>query len=277
MVKNPFSPARILLVDENITFLTMLSEALQIRFERLEIISCTSGRAALLKVEVLELDAIVCNVKLPDMDGLSFLEAVQYRQPALPVLLVASYDDGYLVSKTAQYGAYDIVHKPIDWDLFEASLGSAIYIRQIERLRNQITQQQSQAYNLSLLEGIKVLVVDDDRSSGEMQSASLRSCGAEVRTAESVRSALEVLQDFEPDLILSDIRMPYEDGYSLVRKLRRGSVGGCGRVPAIAITAYAQEEDRRHSLQAGFQLQMAKPIDPKTLALTVANLTGRIS
>lgn len=123
-----------------------------------------------------------------------------------------------------------------------------------------------------LLRGLKVLMVDDDRDGREMQAVVLKGYGAKVRVVSSVAAALDILSDFEPDILLSDIRMPLEDGYSLIRKLRRRGI----ELPAVAITAYAQEEGLDHALKAGYQLQLAKPIAPDLLALTVASLTGRL-
>jgi len=85
-------------------------------------------------------------------------------------------------------------------------------------------------------------------------------------------AALEIIRDFEPDILLSDISLPLEDGYSLIRKLRRKG----SELPAVAVTAYAQEEAIERALKSGYQLQMAKPVDPELLALTVATIRGRL-
>ena len=92
---------------------------------------------------------------------------------------------------------------------------------------------------------------------------------------DSVRAALEVLEQFEPDILISDIRMPLLDGYSLVRKLRR-STSSSQDIPAIAVTAYSDEKELAQALRAGFQLQISKPVEPIVLVLAVATLTGRI-
>jgi len=123
-----------------------------------------------------------------------------------------------------------------------------------------------------LLQNLKVLVVDDEGVGREMQAYFLQKYGANVRTVASVAAALDTIEEFKPDILLSDIRMPLEDGYTLLRKLRRKG----SEMPAVAVTAYAQEETIERALKSGYQLQLAKPIDPELLALTVATISERL-
>jgi PAS domain S-box-containing protein len=118
------------------------------------------------------------------------------------------------------------------------------------------------------LDGLHVLVVDDDADSIAVVSALLASCGAEVRTAGSAAAALEIAGHWRLDVLVSDIAMPGEDGCALLRAIRaRG--GALGRVPAVALTAYAGTADRVRVLEAGFQVHLAKPFDPLELAAVV--------
>jgi PAS domain S-box-containing protein len=118
------------------------------------------------------------------------------------------------------------------------------------------------------LRGLRVLVVDDDPDSNAVVGTLLASCGADVRSATSVAEALEVVGRWQPDVLVSDIRMPGEDGCALVRALRaRG--GPLAQVPAVALTAYAGDNDRARALAAGFQAHVAKPFDPTQLASLV--------
>ena len=122
------------------------------------------------------------------------------------------------------------------------------------------------------LEGVSVLVVDDDEQSRLVVAAHLEAYHAAVLTAESAATALDVLQHERVDVLLADIAMPGEDGYSLIRKLRALDTPKLASIPAAALTAFARNEDRHLALQAGFQLHLAKPIDAQTLVSAVATL-----
>jgi signal transduction histidine kinase/CheY-like chemotaxis protein len=121
------------------------------------------------------------------------------------------------------------------------------------------------------LQGISVLVVDDDTESREVVAASLQSCQAVVRTAASASQAFEVLQREHIDVLLADIAMPGEDGYALIKRVRALKVENAG-IPAAALTALARDEDRQQALEAGYQLHLAKPIDAASLVAAVASL-----
>lgn len=126
------------------------------------------------------------------------------------------------------------------------------------------------------LDGLRVLVVDDEPDARNVIKASLEHAGAIVAAADSAATALELLADLHPHVIVSDISMPIQDGYELMKQIRSMGVGYGGReLPAIALTAYARTEDRRRALLAGFQMHVAKPVDPNELAEVVASLAGR--
>jgi CheY-like chemotaxis protein len=100
--------------------------------------------------------------------------------------------------------------------------------------------------------------------------------GAEVIAAASVDEALDALDRFRPDVLISDIAMPDRDGYDLIREIRSREPERGGKIPAVAVTAYARAEDRVRVLAAGFQMHIAKPIDPDELIAVVASLTGHV-
>ncbi|NJL23666.1 MAG: response regulator, partial [Leptolyngbyaceae cyanobacterium SM1_3_5] len=125
------------------------------------------------------------------------------------------------------------------------------------------------------LEGLRVLVVDDESDARELVTTVLRSQGAEVAIACSVSEALRQITEFQPQVMVSDIGMPLEDGYSLMRRVRSLAIECGGRIPAVALTAYAREEDRRRALMVGFQSHVAKPVNPIELVMVVASLAGR--
>jgi PAS domain S-box-containing protein len=125
------------------------------------------------------------------------------------------------------------------------------------------------------LDGVKVLVVDDEADTRELLKAGVGQCGAEVVTAGSAREALAAIADQRPDLLISDIGMPGEDGYELIRKIRALPAGRGGKLPAIALTAYARTEDKLRALRAGYQSHIAKPVELAELVVVVASLLQR--
>jgi len=122
------------------------------------------------------------------------------------------------------------------------------------------------------LDGISVLVVDDDLECRDVVAAHLQERHAHVITASSARQALDVIEQEHVDVMLSDIAMPGEDGYSLVRRVRALSSPKAAAIPAAALTALAHQEDRDRALKSGFQLHLAKPIDPRSLVAAVTTL-----
>jgi signal transduction histidine kinase/ActR/RegA family two-component response regulator len=125
------------------------------------------------------------------------------------------------------------------------------------------------------LANLKVLVVDDDADARQLLKVLLRDAQAEVATAASADEALGMLAALRPDVIVSDIGMPERDGYQFMRAVRARPIEDGGRTPAIALTAFARSEDRTRALLAGYQVHIAKPIEPHELIVTIASLTGR--
>ena len=125
------------------------------------------------------------------------------------------------------------------------------------------------------LDGVSIMVVDDDGDSRSFMCQLLEDRGASVVSAESTSDALTSFTQARPDVLVSDIGMPDEDGYSLIRRVRALPRERGGRTPAVALTAYAQSEDRTRALLAGFGNHVAKPVDPQELVAVVASLVGR--
>jgi signal transduction histidine kinase/CheY-like chemotaxis protein len=124
------------------------------------------------------------------------------------------------------------------------------------------------------LDGISVLVVDDDDDTREIVAAQLHDCQAAVLTAASAAQAFDVLCHQHVDVLLADIGMPGEDGYSLIRRIRALGAPAVAEIPAAALTALTREHDRQRALHAGFQLHLAKPVDTRTLVAAVTKLYG---
>jgi PAS domain S-box-containing protein len=125
------------------------------------------------------------------------------------------------------------------------------------------------------LSGVKVLVVDDDADARESVSLALAQCGAKTAAVGSAREALQMLHEFRPDVLVSDIGMPGEDGYAFIRRVRAISAHDVAHVPAVALTAYCQPEDERRALLAGYQKFVPKPVEPDELAAVVRTLLER--
>jgi signal transduction histidine kinase/CheY-like chemotaxis protein len=125
---------------------------------------------------------------------------------------------------------------------------------------------------IASLNGMSVLVVDDDDESRAIVSEYLASQQARVLTASSAGQAFDVLRHQRVDVLLADIAMPEEDGYSLIRRIRASASGETATVPAAALTSFARDEDRQLALEAGFHLHVAKPVDPRRLVEAIAAL-----
>ena len=125
------------------------------------------------------------------------------------------------------------------------------------------------------LDGLRVLLVDDEPEARQLISTVIKRTGAEVKACTSAREGLANLMEWKPDVILSDIAMPDEDGYSFISKVRTLSRERGGNTPAAALTAYARDVDRRQALEAGFQMHIAKPIGAGQLVSMIARLAGR--
>jgi CheY-like chemotaxis protein len=124
------------------------------------------------------------------------------------------------------------------------------------------------------LEGVKVLVVEDDRDTLDLVRRVLEEHRAEVLTAGTATKALEILATARPDVLVSDLGLPETDGYELIRRIRGMGADSGGRIPAVALTAFARSEDRTRALRAGYQTHLAKPIEPAELVAAVASFAA---
>ena len=129
--------------------------------------------------------------------------------------------------------------------------------------------------SVSRLHGVRVLAVDDDRDGLALIAAILGQAGATVAVSHSAAEGFDMFVDETPDVLISDVEMPVEDGYSLIRRIRALEPARGGRVPAIALTAYGRREDRLRSIGAGFSMHVPKPVDPSELLTLVASLSSR--
>jgi len=130
------------------------------------------------------------------------------------------------------------------------------------------------ASGVRALEGFRIVVVDDDPDARDLLTTVLAQRSAEVFAAECAREAFELLKRQRPDFLISDIAMPEEDGYMLIKRVRLLNEDEGGRTPAIAVTAYAGRADRHRALEAGFDAHYAKPLDIDGLVARLIEMRG---
>ena len=129
-------------------------------------------------------------------------------------------------------------------------------------------------YSPRPLNELRVLVVDDEVDTRDYLTAVLQEYGAQATGVTSVSEAIFAIAQLPPDILVSDISMPGDDGYSLIRQLRALD-SQAASIPAVAVTAHAMEEDRKKAIAAGFNQHIPKPIEPAQLVAVVANLAGQ--
>ena len=160
---------------------------------------------------------------------------------------------------------------------FTVSLPLMIVHRPIGHLDrvHPLVETELSAQSKSSLQGLKILAVDDEADARELLIEVLQGCGATVTAVGSAQEALKALERLKPNILLSDIGMPDADGYSLIRQVRALDAVQGGETIAIALTAYARTEDRIRALETGFQMHIAKPIEPAELIAVIKSFSGR--
>jgi hypothetical protein len=122
---------------------------------------------------------------------------------------------------------------------------------------------------------IRILAVDDSADTRELITTVLETCGANVITASSVREALELFAGWKPHVLICDIGMPDQDGYTFIKEIRQLPPENGGNTPAIALTGYVRVEDRMKALDAGFEMFVPKPLEASELCTVVASVVAR--
>jgi PAS domain S-box-containing protein len=144
-----------------------------------------------------------------------------------------------------------------------------------ERRQPVVPTTASLPYKTTDLTPLKVVVVDDEADARDLIKRVLEECGAQVLVAGSAADALALVERHKPDILISDIGMPDIDGYELLRRVRALGAARGGRVPAVALTAFARSQDRTRALHAGYLAHLAKPVEPSELIATIATIAGR--
>jgi PAS domain S-box-containing protein len=157
---------------------------------------------------------------------------------------------------------------------FPSLVDSAHHFEVTELVKNPIAARDLRDRTRTL-NGLRVLVVDDEFDARALLTTMLEGSGAQVLAVSSTSEALDSMQSWKPDVLIADIGMPVEDGYSLIRRVRALPHERGGKTPALALTAYARTEDRSRALSEGYQVHLAKPVDRIQLATVVGGLCQR--
>lgn len=262
----------VLLVDDDLTALTSLAELIRTDLGEVNVETAVTSRSALARLGYQNFDAVVSDIKMPGMDGLELLAAIGRQRPGLPVILVSGYADYDLAIQALRNGAYDLIEKPIEPRYFVGVLQSAFLVSRARKLQQQPLS--VEAEEQVLLAGTSVLVVDDSFTARVLLDRLLTRQGAKVLAAASVSEALQLISEGQPDVLVSDLRMPGEDGYALMGHLRQQPASMGGNIPALALTAHSDEEACSRALRAGFQQFLPKEVGAQVLASVVADLAA---
>ena len=139
------------------------------------------------------------------------------------------------------------------------------------------TERREALTGLGDLQGIRVLAIDDEEDALTLLRVVLETAGAEVTTLSSPLTALERIAEVKPHVLVVDLGMPEMDGFELITRIRKSTNAAIRNLPAAALTAFARSEDRTKALRSGFEMHLAKPVDPGELVASVATLARRVN
>src|SRR5438309_8460990 len=256
----------VLVVDDDPALLQALPETLRLRMSGVTVDTADSATAALDRISARDYDAIVTDIRMPGMDGLTLLAEILGRRPDTPTLMITGHGEYDLAVRALRGGAYDFVQKPIDRDRFVASLHRAIEARALNRrVKDRRLALERCAVELEKIaeklgrEEVRVLIVDDDPALLQAlpETLRLRMSGVTVDTADSAAAALDRIAAHDYDAIVTDIRMPGMDGLALLAEIlsRRPDT------PTLMITGHGEDVLAIQSLRSGAYDFIQKPID----------------
>jgi DNA-binding NtrC family response regulator len=256
----------VLIVDDDPALLQALPQTLRLRMSGVIVDTADSAVRALEQISERDYDAIVTDIKMPGMDGLTLLAEILARRPDTPTLMITGHGEYDLALQCLRGGAYDFIQKPIDRDRFVASLQRAIEARaQNRRAKDRRLALERCAIELEKVaqklgcDEARVLIVDDDRALLQAlpETLRLRMSGVIVDTADSAVAALERLSTRDYDAIVADIKMPGMDGLSLLAEIlaRRPDT------PTLMITGHGEYDLALQCLRGGAYDFIQKPID----------------
>jgi DNA-binding NtrC family response regulator len=270
--------ARVLIVDDDPALLQALPQTLRLRMSEVSVDTADSAAAALEQISERDYDAIVTDIKMPGMDGLTLLAEILARRPETPTLMITGHGEYDLALRCLRGGAYDFIQKPIDRDSFVAALHRAIQAHAVNRRVKErslaLERCASELEKIAQRHGdgeARLLIVDDDRALLQAlpETLRLRMSGVTVDTADSAAEALERITERDYDAIVTDIKMPGMDGLALLAEIlaRRPDT------PTLIITAHGEYDLALRCLRGGAYDFIQKPIDRDQL---VASLRSAI-
>jgi len=257
---------RVLIVDDDAALLQALPEALRLRMREVTVDTADSAAAALDRIAARDYDAIVTDIKMPGMDGLTLLAEIRGRRPDTPILMITGHGEDALAIQALRGGAYDFIPKPIDRDHIVASLHRAIRARALDRRAKD--RQSALEHCAGELEQIaaklgyeqaRVLIVDDDPALLQALPVALRlrMPGVTVETADSAATALTRIAAGNHDAIVTDIKMPGMDGFALLAQIHARQPD----TPILLITGHGEYDLAVRALRGGAYDFIEKPID----------------
>ena len=260
--------SHVLVVDDDPALLQALPEALRLRMAGVTVDTADSGMAALDRIAAREHDAIVIDVKMPGMDGLTLLAEIRARRPDTPVVMITGHGEHALAIQALRGGAYDFIQKPIDRDHFVAALSRAIGAHALNRrvkdrklaLKRCTSELEQIVEKLGRgSEQARVLIVDDDPALLQAlpRALQIRMAEVTVETADSAAAALDRIGAGDYDAIVTDIKMPGMDGLALLAEIRRRQPD----TPILIITGHGEYDLSVRALRGGAYDFIQKPID----------------
>ncbi|HEU0035135.1 MAG TPA: response regulator [Kofleriaceae bacterium] len=241
-----------------------------------EVTTATSAAQVLELLPRIRPDVLISDIGMPDVDGYDLIQQVR-RLPAddggrVPAVALTAYARSQDRARAFLAGFDVYLTKPID----PAEL-TALLVNLAGRRTEPVPRFDATIAEAGPLARAKILIVDDDVDSGELLAEILRGHGATCQLAHTAGEAIGIVRSFRPDVLLSDITLPDQDGYTFIRELRARGADEGGWIPAIAISGHVAPEDVKEAILAGFQLHLAKPIDPKDLVARLTRLVARTS
>src|SRR5918999_1265943 len=257
---------QVLIVDDDPALLQALPKALRLRMSGVAVDTADSAAAALDRVAAQDYDAIVTDIRMPGMDGLTLLAEILRRRPGTPTLMITGHGEYDLAVRALRGGAYDFIQKPIERDHFVALLHRAIQARALNRrVKDRQLALERCAIELEKIaeklgrEEARVLIVDDDPALLQAlpETLRLRMSGVTVDTADSAAAALERIAAQDYDAIVTNIKMPGMDGLALLAQIQERRP----EIPTVMITGHGEEDLAVRAFRGGAYDFIQKPID----------------